>query len=186
MAWSETNGVKVPANIIPTSTSDTYPTHHANFGRGGYKTVSSLEERDNIPVDRLTLGTEVRVTLSDGTSTVYYVSKMPETINNNSRGKDCEWTVVEAGGLDQDALDAIKGKPGGLAELDTDGQVPVSQSRAIIFRGYYVDELVFNRVSGTPYDIYREDALYIDNNTGRIYTYTGGKFTRDALYWQDV
>lgn len=186
MAWSETNGVKVPANIIPTSTSDTYPTHHANFGRGGYKTVSSLEERDNIPVDRLTLGTEVRVTLSDGTSTVYYVSKMPETINNNSRGKDCEWTIVEAGGLDQDALDAIKGKPGGLAELDTDGQVPVSQSRAIIFRGYYVDELVFNRVSGTPYDIYREDALYIDNNTGRIYTYTGGKFTRDALYWQDV
>lgn len=185
MAWSETNGVKVPANIIPTSTSDTYPTHHANFGRGGYKTVNSIEERDNIPVDRLTLGTEVRVTLADGTSTVYYVSKMPATISHNSTGKDCEWTLVEAGGFDEEALEAIKGKPGGLAELDVEGKVPVSQSRAIIFRGYYVDELVFNGTNGIPC-IYREDALYIDNNNGRIYTYTNGKFVRDALYWQNV
>jgi hypothetical protein len=148
MAWSETSGVKVPANIIPTSTSDTYPTHHANFGRGGYKTVNSLEERNNIPIDRLTLGTEVRVTLADGTSTVYYISKMPDTINNNSTGKDCEWTLVEAGGLDEEALDALKGKPGGLAELDADGKVLEKQSRSVIFRGYYVDELVFNSLSG--------------------------------------
>lgn len=185
MAWSETSGVKVPANIIPTSTSDTYPTHHANFGRGGYKTVNSLEERNNIPIDRLTLGTEVRVTLADGTSTVYYISKMPDTINNNSTGKDCEWTLVEAGGLDEEALDALKGKPGGLAELDADGKVPEKQSRSVIFRGYYVDELLFNSLSGQPH-AYIENAIYIDSKTGHMYSYTGGKFVRDALYWQDV
>lgn len=186
MAWSEISGVKVPANIIPTSTSDTYPTHHANFGRGGYKTVNSLEERDAIPVDRLTLGTEVRVTLADGTSTVYYVSKMPDTVTTSSTGKDCEWTLVEAGGLDEDALNALKGIPGGLAELDTDGKVPEAQSRSVIYRGYYVDELVFKRLDGTTNHIYNENAIYIDSNTGRIYSYTGGKFVRDALYWQNV
>jgi hypothetical protein len=106
MAWSETNGTIVVANIIPSSPKDTYPTHHANFGRGGYKTVSSIEERDAIPVDRLTVGTEVRVTLSDGTSTVYYVSSIPTIA---SFGKDCVWVPVEAGGLDEEALGSLKG-----------------------------------------------------------------------------
>lgn len=185
MAWSETNGVKVPANIIPTSTSDTYPTHHANYGRGGYKTVSSIEERNAIPVDRLTVGTEVRVTLADGTSTVYYVSKLPTSITNNSTGKDCEWTLIESGGLDQDALDAIKGKPGGLAELDTDGRVPESQSRAIIYRGHYIDELRFDSLTGIPHRCV-EDAIYVDVRNARMYSYIDGRFVRDGVYWQDV
>lgn len=185
MAWSEINGVKVPANIIPTSTSDTYPTHHANFGRGGYKTVTSIEERDSIPVDRLTLGTEVRVTLVDGTSTVYYVSKLPINITNSSTGKDCEWTLVESGGLDEEALEALKGKPGGLAELDADNKVPVSQSRAIIFRGTYISETQFNSNNGEPH-VGMENAIYIDNRNGKMYSYTDGKYIRDALYWNDI
>jgi hypothetical protein len=106
MAWSETNGTIVVANLIPSSPKDTYPTHHANFGRGGYKTVSSIVERDSIPVDRLTIGTEVRVTLEDGTSTVYYVSKIPA---GAIVGSDCEWGLVEAGGLSEEALGALKG-----------------------------------------------------------------------------
>lgn len=185
MAWSEINGVKVPANIIPTSTSDTYPTHHANFGRGGYKTVSSIEERDKIPVDRLTLGTEVRVTLSSGESTVYYLSKLPDNITNSSTGKDCEWTLVESGGLDEEALEGLKGKPGGLAELDTDGKIPVSQSRSIIFRGIYIDENTFEGINGQPH-VKIENAIYIDNRNGKMYSCTDGRFVRDALYWNDI
>lgn len=184
MAWSETKGTIVTSNIIPTNAEyDTYPTHHANFGRGGYKTVSSLEERDKIPVDRLTLGTEVRVTLSDGTSTVYYVSKLPATITDSSTGADCEWTEVKSGGLDD--LATLKGQPNGLAELDSSGQVPEAQSRAIIYRGTYVDETTFNSASGSPH-VKKENAIYIDSTTGRMYSYTNGIFTRDTIYWEEV
>ena len=108
-AWSETSGTKVVANIIPTSTNDLYPTHIDIFGRGGYKAVTSIAERDAIKISRLCLGAEVRVTLADGNSTVYYVSKMPDVIVDTMTGADCEWTAVESGGLDEDALASLKG-----------------------------------------------------------------------------
>ena len=123
MAWSETAGTKVVSNIYPIGK---YPTHIDTLGRGGLKTVTSIAERDAIPIDRLTLGTEVRVT-SDGVSTVYYLSKLPDRIDSDTTtGADCEWTEVKGGGLDEEALAAIKGKPGGLAELDSTGKIPES------------------------------------------------------------
>ena len=186
-AWSETNGTKVVANIIPTSTNDLYPTHIDKFGRGGYKAVTSIAERDAIKISRLCLGAEVRVTLADGTSTVYYVSKMPDSIVDTMTGKDCEWTAVESGGLDEDALVALKGQPGGLAELDSEGKVPVSQSRSIIFRGTYIDESTFNSNSGVAH-VKMANAIYIDNATGRMYSWSEDqqKFLRDTIYWQDI
>ena len=184
-AWSETSGTKVVANIIPTSLNDLYPTHHDIFGRGGYKAVSSIEERDAIKISRLKLGAEVRVTLSDGTSTVYYVSKMPDSISDTMTGKDCEWTEVKSGGFDEEALAALKGQPNGLAGLDEEGKVPESQTRTIIFRGTYVNETTFNSVNGVPH-VGRENAIYIDNANGKMYSFTGGKFVRDSIYWNVI
>lgn len=184
MAWSETNGTIVVANIIPSSPKDTYPTHHANFGRGGYKTVNSIEERDAIPVDRLTIGTEVRVTLSDGNSTVYYVSSIPTTA---SFGKDCIWTPVEAGGLDEEALSSLKGQPNGIAPLDEEAKVPVAHSRAVTFRGYYINESKFVRnkdlQDAHPLVDY---GIYIDNDTHFMYSCTAGILHRDTQYWHDI
>ena len=183
MAWSETAGTKVVSNIYAIGK---YPTHIDTLGRGGLKTVTSISERDAIPIDRLTLGTEVRVTLPDGTSTVYYLSKLPTTINSDTTtGKDCEWTEVKGGGLDEESLSSIKGQPLGLAELDADGKGPASQTRTIIFRGTYQDENTFNSLSGTPH-VGVENALYIDNNNGKMYSYTNGKFIRDTIYWEEV
>ena len=125
-AWSETSGTKVVANIIPTSTNDLYPTHIDIFGRGGYKAVTSRAERDAIKISRLCLGAEVRVTTADS-STVYYVSKMPDSISDNMTGADCEWTEVKGGGIDLEGLESLKGKPDGLASLDSNGLVPDSQ-----------------------------------------------------------
>lgn len=49
-------GTVVITSIVPTSTDDTYPTHHALYGKGGYRTVETLTDRDNLPADRLEEG----------------------------------------------------------------------------------------------------------------------------------
>lgn len=46
------NTIKISAPISPYSTVDTYPTHFSIFGKGGLKSVQSLQERNNIPEER--------------------------------------------------------------------------------------------------------------------------------------
>lgn len=43
---------QVTAQIAPTSTSDTYPTHSDEYNKGGYRPVDTLTDRDNIPAQR--------------------------------------------------------------------------------------------------------------------------------------
>lgn len=50
------NGTNVLAPIVPFSTTDIHPTHHALYGRGGYRTVASNAERDAIPQARREAG----------------------------------------------------------------------------------------------------------------------------------
>lgn len=184
-AWSETSGTKVVANIIPTSTNDLYPTHIDIFGRGGYKAVTSLAERDAIKISRLCLGAEVRVTTAGG-STVYYVSKMPDSISDNMTGADCEWTEVKGGGLDEDALASLKGQPNGLAELDNEGLVPESQSRSLIFRGKLTNDTTFESSAGRTYPNL-DSALYIDSENGYMYIWLKDKYVRkDTMYWIEI
>lgn len=49
-------GTIVIAPVVPTSTDDTYATHHALYGRGGLRTVPDTNARDDIPADRLEPG----------------------------------------------------------------------------------------------------------------------------------
>ena len=46
------NTLKISAPITPYSTLDNYPTHLAIFGKGGLRTVDTIQERNNIPEDR--------------------------------------------------------------------------------------------------------------------------------------
>ena len=46
------NTLKISAPITPYSTIDNYPTHFAIFGKGGLRTVDTIQERNNIPEDR--------------------------------------------------------------------------------------------------------------------------------------
>lgn len=185
MAWSQTSGTKVVANIIPTSPSDRYPTHHSIFGRGGYKTVQSIEERDSIPIDRLTIGSVVRV-YNEGVE--YVVTALPVNIDSNTHsGKDCTWEPVKIDGLDEEALSALKGKPNGIAPLDEESKVPVDNSRAVIFKGYYINETTFlrNKEKQEPHPLV-DHGLYIDKDTHFIYSCTSGILFRDTQYWHDI
>lgn len=49
---SSIKGTNVFAPIVPFDTTDVYATHEARYGRGGYRTVESNDERDGIPVMR--------------------------------------------------------------------------------------------------------------------------------------
>ena len=183
MAWNKENGTIVTANLTPTSIQDTYPTHVDIYGRGGFKAVTSLEERDAIKISRLCLGAEVRVTDANG-SIVYYVSKMPSTITDEMTGKDCEWTVVGNKGFDEEALEAIKGQPNGLAGLDSEGKIPEINSRGMVYVGEYISETEFKSLSGLFYTGI-ENAIYVDK-LGAIYTFTDNKFRKNTLYWTEV
>lgn len=162
MAYDESKGTQVVSHIIPTGD---FPTHIANFGRGGYKTVSSIEERNAIPVNRLTTGSIVYVA---DTGIEYRA-----TVDNDL----VSWQEVK-NGVDEDTLTSV-------AKLAEDGKILESQSRAIIFRGYYVNETTFNSNTNSPH-ARLENAIYIDNINGKIYSWSGEKFQRDSIYWNEI
>lgn len=59
---AELKGTQVAASIVPFTDLDTYATHDAEYGKGGFRSVSTIEERDAIPFERKTEGMIVRVT----------------------------------------------------------------------------------------------------------------------------
>lgn len=46
------SGIRLTSYIDTTSELDVYPTHLAKLGKGGYRTVSTITDRNNIPVER--------------------------------------------------------------------------------------------------------------------------------------
>lgn len=53
----ELKGTNIYAPIVPGTDEDKYPTHYSRYGKGGFKCVRTLVERDTIPVDRLEVPT---------------------------------------------------------------------------------------------------------------------------------
>lgn len=54
-------GTNIAAPIVPFTTDDNYPTHEAKYGKGGYRTVQTIQERDSISAARLEEGMLVYV-----------------------------------------------------------------------------------------------------------------------------
>lgn len=52
-------GVNVAGTIVPFTTDDTYATHDAQYGKGGYVSVATVSARDAIPAARRTAGMAV-------------------------------------------------------------------------------------------------------------------------------
>jgi hypothetical protein len=46
------NGLVVASRIVPTDDLDSYPTHDADYGRGGQRSVATLLDRDAVSADR--------------------------------------------------------------------------------------------------------------------------------------
>lgn len=53
----ELKGTNIYAPIVPGTDEDKYPTHYSRYGKGGFKCVRTLVERDTIPADRLEVPT---------------------------------------------------------------------------------------------------------------------------------
>ena len=61
-------GINVSAPIVPNTDQDTYPTHEAIYGKGGWKSVRTIEDLKAIPKGRLEDGCIVRVVESSSSS----------------------------------------------------------------------------------------------------------------------
>ena len=59
---STLKGTNVLAPVVPFDAVDTYPSHVATYGKGGYRTVADIAERDGIPALRREAGMLVWVT----------------------------------------------------------------------------------------------------------------------------
>lgn len=55
------NSVGVFGPVAPNDSADSYATHLEEYGQGGYRTVASITERNNIPNDRRKVGMLVNV-----------------------------------------------------------------------------------------------------------------------------
>jgi hypothetical protein len=58
-------GTNIAAPIVPGSTDDVFPTHDAQYGRGGYRAVANITERDAIPAERRSAGMVVFTTATN-------------------------------------------------------------------------------------------------------------------------
>jgi hypothetical protein len=64
------DGVRIIANITPPDSLDIYPTHLAEFGKGGLRSVADIATRDAITPERREVGMMVYVVSEDK---VYYL-----------------------------------------------------------------------------------------------------------------
>lgn len=99
--------IPILGTISPTDlTNDTYATHDELFGKGGYRTVNTLLERNNIPIDRRKSGMLVYV-LEDGnryklendltTWTIDFPTKATVSPESKLLNANLEWTTMTVG-----------------------------------------------------------------------------------------
>jgi hypothetical protein len=59
---TQIRGTNVIAPVVPFDTADPYPSHVAAYGKGGYRSVAGIADRDAIPALRREVGMVVWVT----------------------------------------------------------------------------------------------------------------------------
>ena len=64
-------GTNIADPIVPYTTADNIPTHYAQYGKGGFRTVETIEERNAIPFERKEAGMLVYVINDDSNIHTY-------------------------------------------------------------------------------------------------------------------
>ena len=82
-------GTNVSAPIAPYSTLDVFPTHDAKYGKGGFRSVQTIADRDDITDDRKEAGMFVYVVENEK---IYVLE------NNNDNWIWVEWESGGGGG----------------------------------------------------------------------------------------
>lgn len=177
----ELQGTIVNDTIVPPSIYERFPTHDEEYGRGGYRSVNTIEERDALPVERLKLGCEVRVLGVDGAPVYYLKSLNPIT-----------WELAGGSVSRNEVVDVVndqKDVANGVAGLDSEGKVSVEimpdEVTNQVMNGTYVNAVTFNDKDGNPV-VPSATSLYLDATTGSIYTWTGNAYEVKSASWIDV
>lgn len=96
-------GTNIAAPVVPFTDADAYPTHDSLYGKGGYREVATIVERDGIPAARLKEGCLVYVKSED----------------KEYRYKDGEWKERTSGGSGGAST------LGGMTNVDDTADTPV-------------------------------------------------------------
>ena len=54
-------GTIITATVVPTDSRDSFATHDEQYGKGGHRSVATIEERNNISIERRSIGMLVYV-----------------------------------------------------------------------------------------------------------------------------
>lgn len=164
-------GTNVASPIVPFTSDDNFPTHLAEFGKGGFRTVETIEDRNAIPIERREAGMLVYVINDD--SNIHTYQWFPVDGDPNK-----EWKRSKMGGGDSIPIyDSAK-----LAELgpaaekdhifirsgsDWEGQV-IGNTYTTTKNGSYVD-ILFSAIRQLQSEVARLRNAF---NYG-IYSYSG-------------
>ena len=98
-------GTRVASCIVPFTSFDEYPTHYAKYGKGGYRSVSSIEEMEAIPNNRREEGMLVWV-ISESSLYQYYNSRfIPISFSGSSSTVTPGGDIIIPGGTDHEDVD---------------------------------------------------------------------------------
>ena len=121
----ELKGTIIYGPIYPPNTDQKYATHDADYGKGGYRSVNSIEERDNITYQRRSVGMEVRV-LNGEDAGVYTLKSFTGSTRLGVTSQ--EWEKVDSGSFSQEVT--ITGGPlsDEALEVFPSGKIPAGTS----------------------------------------------------------
>ncbi len=161
-------GTNIGAQIVPGQDTDTYATHSDEYGKGGYRAVQSIEDRDAISYERRSLGMEVRV-MDEGV--VYYLES---------------FSGDEFDGVTSQVWKVATSVPSGGEGEDIPGT-----SEKEVFMGFLRDGKFWKiDDNGSEVEIEgRIGCIYLDTNTSITYYYNESRMSFDkinSLSWVEV
>lgn len=135
---ADIKGTNVAAPIVPYTSDDIYATHEAKYGKGGYRTVQSIDERDSIPEARLEEGMLVYVV--NDSSSVHTYQYLGGTWVRNRLGLGIP--VLNQELIEQYALNWNKDSYISIGDKNTDPNAAVTQNTyTTSVNGNYIDVL---------------------------------------------
>lgn len=155
-------GTNINAQIVPNLDNDTYPTHSDEYGKGGYRAVNTIEERDSISYERRSIGMEVRVLSGEGAG-VYFLKSFEGDEFDGVTAQ--EWELVVSPGAGSSEKLVFSGF------LETDGKF--YQEGAVGTSPVLLEGIV--------------GAIYLDIRTGISYHWDGDSYNKlNTLVWNNV
>ena len=105
-------GINVAGTIVPYTEKDNYPTHYAKYGHGGYRTVKSINDLNNIRTTYLEEGMLAYVIDLDKIYIYKQNSWEALNINNSQEGQGGSGIQGPAGGSGAQGIQGVTGPRG--------------------------------------------------------------------------